>query len=136
MPGNLQLNSAAGGRDRPIEVTLQRAWHALSWAQRLNLAWSLVTSRPQASDLELLKESASEEAMADVLQSLSTQYPQVSFATVPLQNRFAAPGCYWWAFDAIACKVVDSFHVWDDVMAWLACCWPDFHVAPPASKPD
>ena len=91
VPGSQLLSSTAGGRDRPIEVTLQRAWHALSWAQRLDLAWSLVTSRPQASHLKLLKESASEEAMADVLQSLSTQYPQVSFAALPLQNWFAGP---------------------------------------------
>ena len=41
--------------DRPIEVTLQRAWYALSWGKRLRLAWSLATSRPQAEDLAQLQ---------------------------------------------------------------------------------
>ena len=63
--------------DRPIEVTLQRAWYALSWGKRLRLAWSLATSRPQAADLAQLQAVPSDEAMSDVLQQLSAQYPEV-----------------------------------------------------------
>ena len=63
--------------DRPIEVTLQRAWYALSWPRRLRLVWDLLASQPQQAHLAQLQAMPSEEAMSDVLQQLSAAYPEV-----------------------------------------------------------
>ncbi|CAL5228667.1 g11840 [Coccomyxa viridis] len=66
--------------DRPIEITLQRAWQALTWPQRLRLLGLLLQSGPvdpselNAQAVEALKD---DDIITSVVAEYSEKFPQV-----------------------------------------------------------
>ena len=74
-----QANAAYAG-DRPIEITLQRAWQALTWPQRLQLlrmllqSGSVDTSELNAQAVEALKD---DDIITSVVAEYSEKFPQV-----------------------------------------------------------
>ena len=67
--------------DRPIEITLQRAWQALTWPQRLRLLGLLLQSGPvdpselNAQAVEALKD---DDIITSVVAEYSEKFPQVN----------------------------------------------------------
>ena len=67
--------------DRPIEITLQRAWQALTWPQRLKLLGLLIQSGPvdpselNAQAVEALKD---DDIITSVVAEYSEKFPQVN----------------------------------------------------------
>ncbi|MED6152340.1 hypothetical protein PIB30_090955 [Stylosanthes scabra] len=67
--------------DRPIEITLQRAWKALKWSQKLSLVTSVIrgiASSSHISTKELLQEaSSSEDGTFQLYEQLGFTYPSL-----------------------------------------------------------
>lgn len=97
------LSVAAG--DRPIEVTLQRTWQALTWRQKLQLGGMFLRAaftrvHVDAQTVEALK---TDESAAAFSAMLSSQFPKVSRHTglpiphcsVKLQHLSLALCPYW-----------------------------------------
>ena len=78
--------------DRPIEITLQRAWQALTWPQRLRLLGLLLrggfadTSELSMSAVEALKD---DDVITSVVAEYSQKFPQVTSCWLFLWN------CAW-----------------------------------------
>ena len=74
--------------DRPIEVTLQRAWQALTWRQRLDLgtaAMQLASSGVEV-DADTVEQLKSDDAVAAFESALTLQYPKVWHPSSPPQH--------------------------------------------------
>lgn len=70
---------AAPAGDRPIEVTLQRAWRALTWRQKLDLgraAVQLATSRMEV-DAGVVEDMKSDAAVSAFEANLAENFPEV-----------------------------------------------------------
>eukprot|EP00877_Chromochloris_zofingiensis_P011930 jgi/Chrzof1/6991/Cz02g06230.t1 len=67
--------------DRPIEITLQRAWEALSWQRRLRLCVDLVvgilTPLPANFGKEMVEQLKSDDALTALYNEVSAQYPEL-----------------------------------------------------------
>jgi hypothetical protein len=67
--------------DRPIEITLQRAWDALSWRQRARLARELaggaLAAQQNALDAAAIEQLKDDDAVSLLFDQLSEAYPQV-----------------------------------------------------------
>ncbi|CDP05247.1 unnamed protein product [Coffea canephora] len=66
--------------DRPIEITLERAWNSLIWKEKLSLLTSVIGGLTSLSDLSMktLKESsAREENCFELYEQLSFSYPSL-----------------------------------------------------------
>ena len=67
--------------DRPIEITLQRAWQALTWPQRIKLlglllqSGSVDISQLNAEAVEALKD---DDVITSAVAEYSQKFPQVS----------------------------------------------------------
>ncbi|GFR52058.1 hypothetical protein Agub_g14580 [Astrephomene gubernaculifera] len=67
--------------DRPVEITLSRAWEALSLRRRAALCWELLRGAvgPQREALseELVERLKSDDAVSAAFRELSTRYPEL-----------------------------------------------------------
>ena len=66
--------------DRPIEITLQRAWAALSWRQRWRLGRLVLAASAQpveAPDTQALEAMKDDDVIASVLSQVSDAFPEV-----------------------------------------------------------
>lgn len=66
--------------DRPIEITLERAWNALSWKEKYNLVTAVVrgiTSSPDTSRDNLKAMNKEENSTFELYQKLGTSYPSL-----------------------------------------------------------
>ncbi|BDA45348.1 TraB domain-containing protein [Coccomyxa sp. Obi] len=65
--------------DRPIEITLQRAWAALSWRQRFQLLSALWQSRGQAADVsaDAVEAMKDDDVISSVVAEYSAAFPEV-----------------------------------------------------------
>eukprot|EP00878_Enallax_costatus_P026615 GHUV01028568.1.p1 GENE.GHUV01028568.1~~GHUV01028568.1.p1 ORF type:complete len:443 (+),score=150.15 GHUV01028568.1:754-2082(+) len=71
--------------DRPVEITLQRAWGALSWWRRLTLMWDLLTISPaswedahgQELNAQVVERLRSDDSISAFYKSLSKAYPEL-----------------------------------------------------------
>ncbi|KAI3425153.1 hypothetical protein D9Q98_008924 [Chlorella vulgaris] len=67
--------------DRPIEITLQRAWDALSWRQRARLARELaggaLAAQQNALDAAAIEQLKDDDAVSLLFDQLSEAYPQL-----------------------------------------------------------
>ncbi|KAK2985096.1 hypothetical protein RJ640_022974 [Escallonia rubra] len=65
--------------DRPIEITLERAWSSLNWREKLTLVVSVLRGITSASDLseQTLKESSSDDSNFQLYEQLSFSYPSL-----------------------------------------------------------
>ena len=67
--------------DRPIEITLQRAWDALSWRRRVELAAELAAGalsvQGQSFDAAAIERLKEDDAVSLLFAQLSQEYPEV-----------------------------------------------------------
>ena len=70
--------------DRPIEVTLQRAWQALTWRQKLQLGRAALTAAFSRIEVDeaLVEQLKTDDAVIAFEALLSTKYPSVSLPNV------------------------------------------------------
>lgn len=76
--------------DRPIGITLARAWHGLSTWQRIKLGWDLLKvsfSNISAEDLEQLK---NKDILTELVHELSRQYPSLCTHLLSERDLFLA----------------------------------------------
>ncbi|XP_062120528.1 uncharacterized protein LOC133834791 isoform X1 [Humulus lupulus] len=65
--------------DRPIEITLERAWNSLTWTEKLGLVTSVVRGITSPSDLSKknFKESSTDDSTFQLYEQLSFSYPNL-----------------------------------------------------------
>ncbi|KAK9292900.1 hypothetical protein L1049_020881 [Liquidambar formosana] len=65
--------------DRPIEITLERAWNSLKWNEKLSLVISVVRGITSSSDMSgnNLKESSADDGTFQLYDQLSFSYPSL-----------------------------------------------------------
>ncbi|XP_024625384.1 traB domain-containing protein isoform X3 [Medicago truncatula] len=67
--------------DRPIEITLQRAWKALNWTQKLSLLTIVVRGITSSSDISTdkleLQKASSNDGTLQLYEQLSFSYPSL-----------------------------------------------------------
>ncbi|KAH7855984.1 hypothetical protein Vadar_031272 [Vaccinium darrowii] len=65
--------------DRPIEITLERAWNSLKWNEKLNLVLSVLRGITSSADMSgnSLKESSTDESSLQLYDQLSSSYPSL-----------------------------------------------------------
>ncbi|KAF5480347.1 hypothetical protein F2P56_001107 [Juglans regia] len=65
--------------DRPIEITLERAWNSLTWNEKLSLVTSVIRGITSSSDMSRngLKESNSDDSTFRLYEQLSFSYPSL-----------------------------------------------------------
>ncbi|EPS58422.1 hypothetical protein M569_16392, partial [Genlisea aurea] len=79
--------------DRPIEITLERAWRALSWKEKLNLVSTIVTviiTSSQASMNTPQQESSSRNGELRLYEQLSITYPSLLAPMIHERDVFIA----------------------------------------------
>ncbi|KAK3039252.1 hypothetical protein RJ639_027956 [Escallonia herrerae] len=74
-----EINAQIVLGDRPIEITLERAWSSLTWREKLTLVVSVLRGITSASDLseQTLKESSSDDSNFQLYEQLSFSYPSL-----------------------------------------------------------
>ncbi|PON57827.1 Pheromone shutdown [Trema orientale] len=65
--------------DRPIEITLERAWNSLTWTEKLGLVMSVVRGITSPSDLSQknVEESSTDDSTFQLYEQLSFSYPSL-----------------------------------------------------------
>ncbi|KAG2715772.1 hypothetical protein I3760_03G094500 [Carya illinoinensis] len=65
--------------DRPIEITLERAWNSLTWTEKLSLVTSVIRGITSSSDMSRngLKEPNSDDSTFRLYEQLSFSYPSL-----------------------------------------------------------
>ncbi|XP_045833223.1 traB domain-containing protein isoform X2 [Trifolium pratense] len=63
--------------DRPIEITLQRAWKALNWTQKLSLLKIVILGITSSSDITTNKKASSDDGTLQLYEQLSFSYPSL-----------------------------------------------------------
>ncbi|KAI8030636.1 TraB domain-containing protein [Camellia lanceoleosa] len=65
--------------DRPIEITLERAWNSLKWNEKLSLVFSVVRGITSSADMSRnnLKESSTDDSTFQLYEQLSFSYPSL-----------------------------------------------------------
>eukprot|EP01112_Ceratiomyxa_fruticulosa_P019428 TRINITY_DN6351_c0_g1_i1.p1 TRINITY_DN6351_c0_g1~~TRINITY_DN6351_c0_g1_i1.p1 ORF type:complete len:300 (-),score=56.28 TRINITY_DN6351_c0_g1_i1:302-1201(-) len=78
--------------DRPVEITLQRAWLSLSLWQKIKLCYAILkTSRENLSeeDVEKLK-NLSDDVLTQLLSELKSEFPSLSTSIVEERDMYMA----------------------------------------------
>ena len=67
--------------DRPIELTLQRAWQALTWKQKAQLAAAALRASFTRIELDadMVERMKNDDAVSAFSSALSSHYPEVGF---------------------------------------------------------
>ncbi|KAG1679399.1 hypothetical protein FOA52_007690 [Chlamydomonas sp. UWO 241] len=83
--------------DRPIEITLERAWEALSWRARLRLTWELVLAGTTGSadraallNEQLVESMKSDDAISAFFEQLGQRYPDLLGPLVHERDMYLA----------------------------------------------
>ncbi|XP_057481629.1 LOW QUALITY PROTEIN: uncharacterized protein LOC130768568 [Actinidia eriantha] len=65
--------------DRPIEITLERAWNSLKWNEKLSLVLSVVRGVTSSANISRisLKESSTEDSSFQLYEQLSSSFPSL-----------------------------------------------------------
>ncbi|XAR66201.1 hypothetical protein NMG60_11012328 [Bertholletia excelsa] len=65
--------------DRPIEITLERAWKSLTWNEKVSLVLSVYRGITSSTDIsrDSLKESSKDESTFQLYEKLSFSYPSL-----------------------------------------------------------
>ncbi|XP_021765183.1 traB domain-containing protein isoform X2 [Chenopodium quinoa] len=65
--------------DRPIEITLERAWNSLKWAEKLSLVSSVIQGITSSSETSTanVKESGTDDNPYQLYEKLSSAYPSL-----------------------------------------------------------
>lgn len=83
--------------DRPIEITLQRAWDALSWQRRGELAAALaagaVSVQQQQLDVAAIERLKEDDAVSLLFTQLSEAYPEVGCSVCKVCRGLSCRGC-------------------------------------------
>ncbi|KAK9829523.1 hypothetical protein WJX72_006314 [[Myrmecia] bisecta] len=80
--------------DRPIEITLERAWNALSWRRKAQLAWALFQGVTRAEheriDQDLVEALKADDVISATFADISEQYPEVVSPLVHERDLYLA----------------------------------------------
>lgn len=78
--------------DRPIEITLERAWTSLKWKEKMSLLLSVFGGITSSADLstEALKESTSDDSTFQLYEKLSFSYPSLLQPLLHERDTFLA----------------------------------------------
>ncbi|XP_059628344.1 uncharacterized protein LOC132271095 isoform X3 [Cornus florida] len=89
--------------DRPIEITLERAWNSLTWNDKFSLVISVLRGISSSSDLSKskLKESSSDDGNFQLYKQLSFSYPSLLQPLIVERDTYLAWSLKW-------CKAVNK----------------------------
>lgn len=78
--------------DRPIEITLERAWTSLKWKEKMSLLLSVFGGITSSADLstKALKESSSDDSSFQLYEKLSFSYPSLLQPLLHERDTFLA----------------------------------------------
>lgn len=78
--------------DRPIEITLERAWNSLKWNEKLNLVLSVLRGITSSADMSgnSLKELSTDESSLQLYDQLSSLYPSLLRALIHERDTYLA----------------------------------------------
>ncbi|KAK4350811.1 hypothetical protein RND71_030124 [Anisodus tanguticus] len=78
--------------DRPIEITLERAWTSLEWKEKMSLIASVFSGITSSADLSktALKESSSDDSNFQLYEKLSFTYPSLLQPLLHERDTFLA----------------------------------------------
>eukprot|EP00775_Hariotina_reticulata_P010864 gene10864-11018_t len=80
--------------DRPIEITLQRAWEALSWRRRMQLLGDLLLAAVSPQEQELsqatVEQLRSDDAISEFFNALSSRYPELIAPLISERDLYLA----------------------------------------------
>ncbi|RDX90630.1 TraB domain-containing protein, partial [Mucuna pruriens] len=78
--------------DRPIEITLQRAWKAMKWSEKLSLVLSIIRGIASSSNISInkLKESSSKDDTFQLYEQLSFSYPSLLSPLIHERDTYLA----------------------------------------------
>ncbi|MCE0480571.1 hypothetical protein HAX54_037541 [Datura stramonium] len=78
--------------DRPIEITLERAWTSLKWNEKMSLMVSVFSGITSSADLstKALKESSSDDSNFQLYEKLSFSYPSLLQPLLHERDTFLA----------------------------------------------
>ncbi|XP_052206466.1 uncharacterized protein LOC127810907 isoform X1 [Diospyros lotus] len=78
--------------DRPIEITLERAWNSLKWKEKLSLVRAVVRGITSSADMtsDSLKESSTDDSTFQLYQQLSFSYPSLLQPLVHERDTYLA----------------------------------------------
>jgi pheromone shutdown protein TraB len=115
--------------DRPIEITLQRAWDALSWRRRAALAWAAARGAAapvQAPDAAAVEAMKSDDVITAVLSQVADSYPEVCFVFPFFLFFFWPLGTFGACLqDSMQCSILHGTEIYptellSDSAAWVA----------------
>ncbi|KAL5744517.1 hypothetical protein ACOSP7_027376 [Xanthoceras sorbifolium] len=78
--------------DRPIEITLQRAWNSLKWSEKLTLVTSVIRGITSSSDVSLndIKEPSPDDSTFQLYEQLSFSYPSLLHPLIHERDTYLA----------------------------------------------
>ncbi|XP_020236839.1 traB domain-containing protein isoform X2 [Cajanus cajan] len=78
--------------DRPIEITLQRAWKAMKWTEKLNLVLSIIRGISSSSNISVnkLKEASQNDGPFQLYEQLSFSYPSLLSPLIHERDTYLA----------------------------------------------
>ncbi|KAK7391120.1 hypothetical protein VNO78_19500 [Psophocarpus tetragonolobus] len=78
--------------DRPIEITLQRAWEAMKWTEKLSLVLSIIRgiTTSSSSSINKLKEANSDDGPFQLFEQLSFSYPSLLSPLIHERDTYLA----------------------------------------------
>ncbi|XP_027367025.1 traB domain-containing protein isoform X2 [Abrus precatorius] len=78
--------------DRPVEITLQRAWKAMKWTEKLSLVISVIRGIASSSNISTnkLKEAGSDDGTFQLYEQLSFSYPSLLLPLIHERDTYLA----------------------------------------------
>ncbi|KAK7357373.1 hypothetical protein VNO80_16658 [Phaseolus coccineus] len=78
--------------DRPIEITLQRAWKAMKWIEKLSLVLTIFRGITSSSNISVnkLKEASSDDDKFQLYEQLSFSYPSLLLPLIHERDTYLA----------------------------------------------
>lgn len=80
--------------DRPIEITLQRAWKAMKWTEKLNLVLSIIRGISSSSNISVnklkLQEASQNDGPFQLYEQLSFSYPSLLSPLIHERDTYLA----------------------------------------------
>ncbi|XP_073273153.1 uncharacterized protein [Primulina huaijiensis] len=76
--------------DRPIEITLERAWSSLKWNEKLNLVYSIIRGITSSDVSKMTEESRTSDGSFQLYEMLSFSYPSLLPPLIYERDTFLA----------------------------------------------
>ncbi|KZV41048.1 traB domain-containing protein [Dorcoceras hygrometricum] len=76
--------------DRPIEITLERAWSSLKWKEKLNLVYSVILGITSSEVSKMTVKSSTSDGSLQLYEMLSFSYPSLLSPLIHERDTFLA----------------------------------------------